>query len=1033
MTTPSQDPTGARIGSYRVLRKLGAGGMGEVFLAEDDRLDRQVAIKRIVAHSGDRADLRERLRREARAAASLSHPSVVRVYDIVEERDGDAIVMEYLEGRTLRDILLAGELEGEAAIEILLQIADGLEAAHRHGLVHRDLKGENVIVSPTGDAKILDFGLAKASEPDADQASLTKPGMPLGTLRSMSPEQCEGENVDARSDLFSLGVLMFEMFGGRTPFGGKTLVQTLASILSSTPPNLRELNGSVPDELSELIAALLEKDPEDRPPSAEAVAARLEEVQRSASLSGLVVPMLIPPEGLGETVSSHRESSGTARRRRRTVGATSTSRRLRAPRPTTAAILVIGTLAIASFAALQFLGNDQDLSANRVMVFPLPVSGGANLAASAGEDVATMIGTALEGTAPLYWIDAWPLLDAESRADIRSLEIDDAAALARARGCGRFIWGRVVATGDSATVVLNLYDAGGDPVATSEATGPSAIPWRAGLRAVNGLLSELIPTAVPDIEATIAARPPAAVAQYLLGESAFRRASVEQARGHFETAFSLDSTFALAGLRGAQTAAWAHDHAAARTMLQSVLALPLRSRWESFAQGVLAYVDFDGDAAVSHLSSALAEDSTMAPAWAALGEVYRHRAPREPWLGDERPFSRALEQDSLAANVLFHRLEEVMGDGDLPTARVLRQRFLAAEPDPGLLRQVHMMYRCLEDGPTVSDWQADTESRPHNVEFAAGQFLVGARNLPCAESLMRGLLQFDSTTADNPEGRYWSGFLGLTSSKLAQGDFDDVRRLIDAAAAGFESFQSLVDRSTVDSTGVVFPEGDAPWVPRDTPLRSVHEQSLTRWSELAILVGTLYPQLADLAAKGARDLRGLAGADYTGTPYRTSIWMLGLWEGTQNNPEETARAADRIRSIAGGQENELLQAYTLRMAETLDIHRLLAEGNEGEALQRLRNLTANADEGTIFVELVGSFPLERLIHAQLEERLGDPERALHLVLGFDEPSALVHLVPLPQALALCVRTAGRLGDVSRMRSCEERLRGLGWTPEDFAA
>ncbi|MEE8583748.1 MAG: protein kinase [Acidobacteriota bacterium] len=262
-------------GAYRILRRLGRGGMGEVFLAYDERLKRSVAIKRI--RQGQRAGLRQRLRfrREAQLAARLNHPAVVRVYDILEGQSGDFLVMEYVPGVTLAQKLQSGPLSPARVVPLALQIVAGLEEAHAKGLVHRDLKAENVIVAPDGQAKILDFGLAKLADAEGADPDLTLEGELLGTPRAMSPEQAGGGPVDHRSDLFSLGVLLYEMASGCSPFQGESLSETLRNILTFDPPPVSSLSGQAWPELDRLIAALLAKDPKQRPQSARDVKAAL--------------------------------------------------------------------------------------------------------------------------------------------------------------------------------------------------------------------------------------------------------------------------------------------------------------------------------------------------------------------------------------------------------------------------------------------------------------------------------------------------------------------------------------------------------------------------------------------------------------------------------------------------------------------------------------------------------------------------------------------------------------------------------------
>ncbi len=272
---------GEWIGAYRLVRRLGAGGMGEVFLGWDQRLQRTVALKRLLP-GRETARARERLLREARAVARLNHTHVVQIYDLIEEPAdaaaaseggaGDWLVLEYVDGVRVADLLGDGPLAAGTAVHLAAQVAAGLAAAHERGLIHRDLKSENVLVTRHGQAKILDFGIARFVEPGA-AASLTAEGAVVGTWRAMSPEQAESAGVDARSDLFSFGVLLYEMLAGRPPFSGDSPLALVRSITSEPPPPLAV--PGLPEPLLRLVARLLEKDPAARPEGAAEVVREL--------------------------------------------------------------------------------------------------------------------------------------------------------------------------------------------------------------------------------------------------------------------------------------------------------------------------------------------------------------------------------------------------------------------------------------------------------------------------------------------------------------------------------------------------------------------------------------------------------------------------------------------------------------------------------------------------------------------------------------------------------------------------------------
>jgi eukaryotic-like serine/threonine-protein kinase len=292
-----------RIGPYRIEGRLGAGGMGEVFLAWDERLDRAVAVKLIRAGSAHDDRARERFRREARAAARLGHPSIVQVHDILETAEGDAIVLELVEGVPLGHRLREGPLELPLALRLAREVASGLAAAHAKGVLHRDLKAENVMLTEDGHAKILDFGLAKRLEPESDEVTLTREHSVLGTSRSMSPEQARGLPLDVRSDLFSLGTLLYEMFTGRSPFQADTPFETLTRVCTARQAPVRELRPELPEEVSSLVDRLLEKDPTLRPSSARAVEWELERLDRTVAAGSDEATLVAGPFVPGSLVS----------------------------------------------------------------------------------------------------------------------------------------------------------------------------------------------------------------------------------------------------------------------------------------------------------------------------------------------------------------------------------------------------------------------------------------------------------------------------------------------------------------------------------------------------------------------------------------------------------------------------------------------------------------------------------------------------------------------------------------------------------
>ena len=282
---------GTRLGPYEILGAIGAGGMGEVYRARDPRLGRDVAIKVLPASYSADADRLRRFEQEARAAGILNHPNITAVYDVGEHGGAPYVVQELLEGETLRDRLSGGPIGHRRAIEYALQIAHGLAAAHEKGIVHRDLKPENLFVTPDGLVKILDFGLAKSVSPapagqtSTDTSAATKSGIMLGTTGYMSPEQVRGGAVDHRSDIFSFGVILYEMLSGERPFQRQSDIETLMAVLREEPPRLDRPGVLVAPELAEIVGHCLEKSPAERFQSARDIAFALRGADREERLT----------------------------------------------------------------------------------------------------------------------------------------------------------------------------------------------------------------------------------------------------------------------------------------------------------------------------------------------------------------------------------------------------------------------------------------------------------------------------------------------------------------------------------------------------------------------------------------------------------------------------------------------------------------------------------------------------------------------------------------------------------------------------
>src|SRR5882762_2356038 len=304
---------GASLSHYRIKNQLGAGGMGEVYLAQDRKLDRKVALKILPADLAANQDRMRRFVQEAKSAAALNHPNIATIHEIGESDGVNFIAMEFIDGATLGEKIHQEQTDLRKLLRYLQHVAEGLAKAHAAGIVHRDLKPDNIMITRDGHAKILDFGLAKLIEQQpmtgSDSSEMatavmphhSSPGTVMGTVGYMSPEQAQGKTkeIDQRSDIFSFGCILFEAATGKKPFEGESVIKSLHMVVYEPAPPLADLNPSVPPELQLIVRRCLAKDPDERYQSIKEVAIELKELRRE--MEGAGIDTTVPPSARGRT------------------------------------------------------------------------------------------------------------------------------------------------------------------------------------------------------------------------------------------------------------------------------------------------------------------------------------------------------------------------------------------------------------------------------------------------------------------------------------------------------------------------------------------------------------------------------------------------------------------------------------------------------------------------------------------------------------------------------------------------------------
>jgi len=696
---------------YEITEKLGEGGMGEVYRARDTKLGREIAVKILPEDMYRDPERRKRFEQEARVIAALNHPNIVTIHSVEELEDRPFLTMELVKGKTLRDEITEGGTSLAMFFSVAVPLVDAVCSAHAQGITHRDLKPANVMLSEEGRLKVLDFGLAKLYQEaqeseDAKTIGLdidTQDGRILGTVSYMSPEQVEGKTLDGRSDIFSLGVLFYEMLTGRRPFAGDSNASTISAILRDTPPPVTEIKQTLPHHLGRIIRRCLAKDPNRRYQSAVDLRNDMQELADEVDSGDVEVDA---SASSGASVST---------------GATSSTSRTQQPISSDSIVLpgtkrtyrwalgLIGLFVVAAIVTAIVKtrsGGDPNVSTSASAPGEnavLGVIGFENLSdpedsENLGRVLMGLVTTGLAESGGLNVASTAKVLAARRQvgAGDRVFDVSLAPDAARSAGADVMLVGQVIRDSERMILTAELVDVGSGNALGSlkkEAASSSELFELAGAiaREVRELMGVTPAGATTEDEFDLAKSltdSPEAYRQFTAGEVAVHQGHYDQAAERFNQAIRIDSSFALAYLKLCLAHTWNGETDkgldAAKRGLRFIERLP--ERWQVVYRANLHYYEDNAEAAYNSLNRLIESSLDVPDAYNLLGEITTHYSRYEDSRRAREYFERALDIDPTFEVVLFHLVIEYIRFNDIQALEDLIERYRNVDPtDPRVL------------------------------------------------------------------------------------------------------------------------------------------------------------------------------------------------------------------------------------------------------------------------------------------------------------------------------------------------------------